>query len=268
MAKNTFRSALDNLSRAFRSKDEKKIEEAMKEADAAAEEEEAGTGGAVVIHNHPPMDAKKSGDAEKEEEEKKKEERMKNMEDAIKKIGDSIEEMKKSKEADNENNGGPEANKKILAELEMEAPPGSGDKARRAKDSEFLSDSYQRTVADAEIIAPGLRVPTFDRAAAPATSFDAICQMRRRALDVAMLQPEIRTLIDNISNGRGFDSKTATCDSTRMMFNAAVAMKRQMNNSSSVSNRVADLAGKGSSGPMSIAELNKINAARRGDKVA
>jgi hypothetical protein len=264
MAKNTFRSALDGLRSAFKSKDEKKIEEAMKEADAAAEEE--GEGGAVVIHNHPPMDGKKSGD-EKEEEMKKRVDGIeKKMDDGFKRIGDSLEELKKGKEK--EGDAETEANKKILGELEMEAPPGSGDKARKAKDSEFLADSYQRTVADAEIIAPGLRVPTFDRAAAPASSFEAICQTRRRALDIALTQPEIRTLVDNISNGRGFDSKTATCDSTRMMFNAAVAMKRQLNNGSSVSNRVADLANKGNTGPMSIADLNRVNAARRGEKVA
>jgi hypothetical protein len=270
MAKNTFRSAIDGLRHAFKSKDEKKIEEAMKEAekeaDAAAEQEEAGTG-AVVIHNHPPMDAKKSGDEKEEEEMKKRVDGIeKKMDDGFKRIGDSLEELKKGKEK--EGDGETEANKKILGELEMEAPPGSGDKARKAKDSEFLSDSYQRTVADAEIIAPGLRVPTFDRAAAPGVSFDAICGTRRRALDIALTQPEIRTLIDNISNGRGYDSKTATCDSTRMMFNAAVAMKRQLNNGSSVSNRVADLANKGNTGPISIADLNKINAARRGEKVA
>lgn len=272
MAKhNSLRSAFDSLRKAFKSKDEKKaaecmddIEEAM--GDAAKEEEAAGTGGAVVIHNHPPVDAKKGGDAENEEMKKRVDGIEKEMKDGFKKIGDSLEELKKGKEK--EGDGENEANRKILGELEMEAPPGSGDKAKKAKDSEFLADSYQRTVADAEIIAPGLRVPTFDRAAPPVASFDAICGTRRRALDIAMLQPEIRTFVDNVSGGKGFDSKTATCDSTRMLFNAVVQMKRQINNGSSVSGRVADLGKLTSPGPMTIAELNKINAARRGEKVA
>lgn len=262
--RNSLRSAFDGLRKAFYSKDEKKtaecmddIEEAM--GDAAKEEEEKAEKAARDA-------AKKSGDVENEEMKKRVDGIEKEMKDGFKKIGDSLEEMKKGKEKEGDAEN--EANKKILGELEMEAPPGSGDKAKKAKDSEFLAESYQRTVADAEIIAPGLRVPTFDRAAAPAASFDAICGTRRRALDIAMLQPEIRTFVDNVSGGKGFDSKAATCDSTRVMFNAVVQMKRQMNNGSNFSNRVADLASKGGAGPLTIAELNKINAARRGEKIA
>ena len=37
----------------------------------------------------------------------------------------------------------------ILGELEYEAPPGTGDKARAAKDSAYLEDSFQDAVAKA-----------------------------------------------------------------------------------------------------------------------
>ncbi len=216
----------------------------------------------------PAVGDRKRGDEEPEDGETKKrvDEIEKKMEDGFKKIGDSLEEMKKSietKGGDSES----EENKKILGELEAEAPPGTGDAARKAKDSEYLSDSYQRTVADVEIIAPGLRVQTFDRAMSPAKSFDAICKARRSALDVAMLTPEIRTFVDNVSGGRAFDTKTATCDATRTMFNAVVQMKRQINNADNTSGarRVPDNA-RVSQGPMSLADLNKLNAARRGEE--
>ena len=124
--------------------------------------------------------------------------------------------------------------------------------------------SYARTVADAEIIAPGLRSPAFDRAAAPGRSFDAICSTRRRALDVAMTSADVRVYIDNLLPGRAFDTKTATCGDTRTVFNSVVAMKRISNNSDNTlgARSVGDRNAK-PAGPQTIADLNRINAERK-----
>src|SRR5262249_47744554 len=75
--------------------------------------------------------------------------------------------------------------KEILGELEFEAPVGTGDCARRAKDSVYLGDSFQDTLAKAEVLAPGIALPTFDVKAAPKRTLDSIIKLRKTALDLA-----------------------------------------------------------------------------------
>lgn len=55
---------------------------------------------------------------------------------------------------------------------------------KTVKDSALMRTSFQDTLAVAEIIVPGIRLDaTFDSAAKPKTTFDAICNMRKRTLD-------------------------------------------------------------------------------------
>jgi hypothetical protein len=143
-----------------------------------------------------------------------------------KKIEDDIKALKgEDPETD-------EGNQAILGELELEAPPGAeAVDVRRAKDSRYLVDSYQATVAMAEIIAPGVRVPTFDKATKPAKSFKAICDLRRSALDAGhSASPEVRGMIDEVLNGRQLAVKTMSCDAVRSLFNAVGVMKKNRNN--------------------------------------
>ena len=120
--------------------------------------------------------------------------------------------------------------KEILGELEMEAPPGTGDEARKARDSAYLVDSFQDTVAMAEILAPGIRVPVFDKRSNPKKTFDCICDLRRQALGVAHVQSEMRGALEDLVPGFGEDAlKRLTTDQLRTVFRAAAMFKGQMN---------------------------------------
>lgn len=121
----------------------------------------------------------------------------------------------------------------VAKEMQMEASPGISDSAiKKARDSAFMAESFSDTVAIAEILAPGIKVPVFDRSAAPKKTFDAICQFRRRALDAAYHDNETREIIDEILAGRTLDTKKMSCSDARNLFRAAGLMKRRVNNDS------------------------------------
>jgi hypothetical protein len=124
-----------------------------------------------------------------------------------------------------------EANKEILGELEFEAPPGTGDRAMKAKDSKYLEEAFQDAVAKAEVLAPGLRLPTFDRAAKPSRTLNDIVKLRRTALDLAYNQPATRGIIDQAMSGRTMDSKRMSLSSARVLFNSVASAVASSNNS-------------------------------------
>lgn len=121
-----------------------------------------------------------------------------------------------------------QATEEIEGQLEEEAPQGTGDKARKARDSIYLGDSYQESVALAEILVPGVRVPEFTRDAAPKKTFDAICSLRRNTLDLLNNQAEGRGLIEQV-HGKVLTLDGMKCGDVRVLFRAVGALKKQMN---------------------------------------
>lgn len=126
-------------------------------------------------------------------------------------------------------------NAEIEGELEEEAPEGTKDAARKARDSAYLEESFTQTLAGAEILVPGIRpTMTFDKAASPVTTYrDGICGLRRTALDGFYQTSEGRAFIDQQLMGKAFDvkdTKTMPCRRVADLFSGAVAMKRTLNN--------------------------------------
>jgi hypothetical protein len=153
--------------------------------------------------------------------------------------------------------------KKIEGRLEEEAPPGSEEKAVKARDSAYLADSFRETVALAEILAPGIRIPTFDRAAKPVDGYNRICGLRRQALDLAYHQPDGRGIIHAVNGGKPFSARDAGCGQIRTVFLAAAGMKRDANNNTFAAR--ASLEGLDLNAPpaglSSVEELQSINDA-------
>jgi hypothetical protein len=139
-----------------------------------------------------------------------------------------------------------------------EVPEDLAEAAAKAKDSAYLADSFQDTVAMAEILVPGIRIPTYDRAAKPGQTFKKICGLRKQALDIAYVQPATRGLLEDLLGGKTLDTKNITCDAARVLFRSAAAAQRTANNASK--GKAADAVV--SKGPMTIAELNKRNRER------
>lgn len=143
--------------------------------------------------------------------------------------------------------------------LELEAPPGTGEAARKAKDSAYLVDSWKDTVALAEIIQPGVAIPTFDKAAAPTKTYDNMCAFRRNVLTAAMQEPETKKHMDEIMAGH--DLKAFTCDRLTGLFRAVGAFKKRANGLTVDNSLPASLGvggGTGVAGDMTPAKLNEL----------
>jgi hypothetical protein len=148
----------------------------------------------------------------------------------------------------------------VSKELEEEAPAGSGDRARAAKDSVYLADSYQLTVALAEIVSPGLHIVAFDQAKDPKKTFADICGLRRKALLLGNNDAATNGIIESVA-GRTMTADSLGklgCREVRTMFHAVATIKREKNNSS---REAVHAMGTGDAKrPLTIADINKKNA--------
>lgn len=145
----------------------------------------------------------------------------------------------------------------IEKELKEEAPEGEGEKAAKAKDSAFMQDSFNETVALAEVISPGITIPTYDRAAAPKATYDALCGLRRQALTKGLEDAATAAIVVE-SRGRkttADDIAKLTCDSVRTLFRATGVAKKRANNKSAFDTKNAAA----SKNPLKTnADLNKF----------
>ena len=242
----------DMLMKAFKAKDAEEVE---KMAEGMNDEDMGGAEGETHIHIHnnadpipsgptadedEPDEMKKTADAEMAAWRTSTDERLEALEKGMTGTGDADD---------------PET----MDAMEGEMPEGvTKDQARKAKDSAYLMDSFQETVSLAEIIAPGIRIPTFDRAARPASSLKSICALRSQALDLAYAQPQTRGLIDELLAGKTLDTKKMTCDATRSLFRSVAALKKTENKKATFS--VSDNEKNQTRGVKTIADLNKLNA--------
>lgn len=147
----------------------------------------------------------------------------------------------------------------MMDEMPEDMPEDMKENSTKVKDSSYLFSAYKDTVGLAEILVPGIKTHTFDRAAKPVASFRKICNLRRQALDLAWSQPATRQIIDELISGRTLDTSKMSCDSVRTMFRSAASMRRAANNG----NQVATFdSGSKKAGPLSLADLNRMNAER------
>lgn len=191
---------------------------------------------------------------------------VKSVSDSVKAVADSVakavkdadetdEEKKKKEAADSE------TEKAEAAEIKEEAG-ATADAALVAStaDSRYLGESFADALAGAEILAPGIKLPTFDGAKPRKQTLDAVCGLRRTALDLAYATPEGRGLIDEI-NGNALELKDMTCGAVRALFRGAVVAKKAVNNGQ---RHVAhDLGGKKTEGTVRIKSPADLNAYHR-----
>lgn len=185
----------------------------------------------------------------------------KKMEDSFKSFKDSIEEI--AKHVGMKGAADSEAEKELEGELKEEAPKGTNDAAfKNVTDSALLADSFQETAAGAEILVPGIRLPKFQVQDSAKVTFDAVCKVRRNALDLAYVTPEGRALIEDANSGP-LTLDTMDCAATRKLFKTVVAAKRAVNNSARDAGQPAlHRAGGGTGTRMTAAMLNEANRKR------
>lgn len=261
------RSAWDRVRAAFAAKDAKEFEEAVKDAESEEEEKEAkekkdkakDEEGGSAVHIHVPGE-----DAEMGKRMEALEAGHKELADSMKGVKDSLDKLLadgdgKGKDGKNKDDAAEAANTKLEGSLGLEAPPGTGDKAGKAKDSMYLGESFQETIAIAEVLAPGIRIPTYDRASEPKKTYDAICGLRREALELAYNQPDTRGMIIDVLGGRDMNLKTMDGDAVRPIFRAVGALKKAANNGKVTIARTGDGHGQVVGKIASMADLNRLH---------
>lgn len=105
--------------------------------------------------------------------------------------------------------------------------PGIEDLGKKTADSVPLEALWQSTVANAEIIAPGFRIPTFDAKHHPALTAKRLCALRRGVLCEATKDAATKTIVGRFSDA---DPKSMVCDALKIVFNGtAEALKTERN---------------------------------------
>ena len=248
MALKRFAKVKDAIKAAFDSKDEKELNKALDATEQAMKDE--------------------AEEAEKEAESRTKwnDEALDNRFDEIKtrqdahdakmKTHDSEIETLKAKTGESEEEQA--ENEKAEDAMKDEAPEDFVGDTRKVKDSAFLSESYQQTIALAEVMAPGLHFQTFDAKADKRKTFDSMCAHRRKALGVAAATTDGAAIVREI-HGRVLTAdgiKTMDCAAVRTLFLAAgSALKARSRDTSKTGIPVQDAAKK----PLTIADINKRN---------
>lgn len=153
-------------------------------------------------------------------------------------------------------------------DLDKRMPTATADQKRRARsnmlrtrDSADQEDLWTETVAAAEIIVPGFKVPTFDARLPMIRTAERLCAIRRRVLTEAFKDDTASAVIADVVGIKTADAlKPLACDTVKMAFHAAANAMRSHNTAGATRTavgtaRTGDNTGK--KGPPSIAEMNK-----------
>lgn len=112
-----------------------------------------------------------------------------------------------------------------------ELEDGQGSTAPAGKttmDSAALATSFQQLLADAEVLVPGFRAPTFDAAKPRKTTMDSMCALRRSVLDSLVAKAAGASLL--ASAAPSLQLQKASCVDVAGAFSAAAAAQRALNN--------------------------------------
>jgi hypothetical protein len=106
--------------------------------------------------------------------------------------------------------------------------PGIENLNKKTTDSVSLETLWANTIAAAEIIHPGYRVPTFDAKHHPTLTAKRLCALRRGVMTEAVKDTGVAEIVHRFTADA--DLKLLPCDSVKIAFNAtADAIKAERN---------------------------------------
>lgn len=166
--------------------------------------------------------------------------------------GVAEEDVEEAEEEEDED--GKKAKKKVKAGENAEESVKTGDSAA-------LETSYTALLADAEVLVPGFRVPTFDAKLDRKKTVDSMCAIRRKALDTVNATADGATMLNTIVGAKTVDTMSMDCKEVATLFRAAAGAKRLVNNGAATAgaHRTGDSAHAAKKGPMSISDLQEMN---------
>ena len=144
------------------------------------------------------------------------------------------------------------AAEKVTAD-EAEKKAKEEDKA--TADSAGLAVEFQDAVARAEIIAPGVKLPTYDGKATRKTVADHICALRRKALVQAHGSADHKGHVTPFVTDAAPDFARMSCDAVKMVFTGASELAKAANNRASA--QTSDAASPNVLMRATIADMNK-----------
>jgi len=266
----------DRLARAFRTGDAEEFNEALEDVpEGEAIETEGGDNGDTHVHIHVGGDKEEkpddendyAGKVDEEQDDARTEDdeansRFEALENQVAELASQVAQLLKkiqgaesqgTEDADEDEDEEKDEDEKKDEDEEKGKTQDSRRKGK-GRDSATLANSFRDTVAQAEILSPGIRIPTYDSAKPAEKTVDALCKLRRRALDAALTDPEMQSPMVDLLRGRTLDK--LNCSEAREVFGAAVVVKKNLNNK-----RTADTKrGTDTKAPLSIADVNKRNA--------
>jgi len=227
------RTVWDRIRTAFKAKDEAALEEALEEA-------------------------KTADDVGEEEEAKKDKDKSETSDAALKALAKQVrdqgkilarlvkdsEEKEKSETEDEDEEGEEEA-------ADEDGEEGKGKTADSIRAPTFAQ--WKDAMSRAEILAPGIRLPTLDAKATPKKMRDALCGCKRRALDAASTGEHADRLQSLLS---GQSIKSAPCATVDALFVAASEMVKSANNAGGIRSAIST---KDFGTATTAADINKRN---------
>jgi hypothetical protein len=237
-------SLKDKLRKLFMTRDSEAFEKALSE-EVKDEGMEGGEG--QHIHIHMPGAGEPGGPVTKDDETESDDPMAKCMAaieqvaQAVAAIGERVskletpstndsEEEKKEETKDDDGDGDGDD-----SEETMDSDESEEKKDDKTYDSAALRDEFQDAKARAEILAPGVKLPTFDAKAEGKKTADSICVLRRRALRAGLENSNadlVRAIVGTA------DVSKMTCDAAKMAFHASSELVKQKN--ARVANRTND----------------------------
>lgn len=260
----TKKSFKDRLLAAFKAKDEAAIEKLAGEVtdeEPIAENDLTGTSGQ---HIHVHLNSGTGGDASTKDEgeggEGDRDDPFKKVTDALgevtkcmKDMGERITKLEGGGSATNDAEGDDDDDDDTSTN---DADGDDDDKGGKTKDSSGLVNAFKDVIARAEILVPGIKVPTLDKKADPKKTLDAICGFRRKALDKAYATEDGKAVIDAITGSTSLKTKDMTCDAAKLLFNAASEATKAANRASTTGSSRFHDGDIGTKKPMTIADIN------------
>ncbi|RQR87718.1 MULTISPECIES: DUF2213 domain-containing protein [unclassified Burkholderia] len=242
MAKKVATSLADKMRKLFMTRDSEGFEKALEEV----KDEDGSVENTPAIHIHMPGSEKAnaSEDTKDEESEGNPAEQkimaaIEGLTQAVAAIGERVsklesgstndsEEEKKDKETKDE--GGTEEESEETMDSDEEE--GKDDEKKSTSDSASFRDEFQDAKARAEILAPGVSLPTYDAKADSKKTSDALCVLRRRALKAALTNDN-GDLVRMITGDA--DVSKMDCAAAKMAFHAASELVKQKNKTAKTS---------------------------------
>jgi len=230
-------SLKDKLRKLFMTRDSEAFEKALSEE---VKDEGGAAGNVPAIHIHMPG-AEKAEAAEETKDDESEADPMAKVMTALDGIAQGMaalgervsalesgktndsDEEKKDETKDDEGDG--DGDEDMTGDSDEEAEK-KDDEKKSTSDSASFRDEFQDAKARAEILAPGVKLPTFDAKADGKKTADSLCVLRRRALRAALTNDNgdlVRSIVGDA------DVSKMTCDAAKMAFHASSELVKQKN---------------------------------------